>query len=128
MKIGMNTFLWTTDFTPAFYHLIPKLKQVGYQGVEIPVARTNRSDYQEIRRLISDAGLACTTMFNLGADLNPISPLPTVRSKAVDELKWAIDTSRAMESEALVGPYFAAYAEFSGQPPTTQELAWSTPR
>jgi D-psicose/D-tagatose/L-ribulose 3-epimerase len=125
MKIGMNLFLWTTDLTPAYYHLIPRLKQVGYEAVEVPISRANRSDYAEIRRLVDDQGLVCTTMFNLGADLNPISPDPVVRSRAIDELKWAIDTSRSMGSRALVGPYFAAYAVFSGQPPTAQELAWS---
>jgi D-psicose/D-tagatose/L-ribulose 3-epimerase len=65
-------------------------------------------------------------MFNLGADANPVSPDETIRQKALDELKWAIDTSQnEMQSEALVGPYFSAYAVFSGKGSTPQELDWS---
>jgi len=126
MKIGMNLFLWTTNVTKDLFVLFPKLKAAGYEGIEIPIARANNPVYGDIRKILDDLGLACTTMFNLGANLNPISPDKTVRSKALDELKWAIDTSRdPLQSEALVGPYFAAYAVFSGQGPTADELQWS---
>jgi len=37
-----------------------------------------------------------------------------------------IDTSRGLlRSEALVGPYYSAYAVFSGKGPTSDELKWS---
>lgn len=126
MKIGMNLFLWTTNVTKEFFPLFPKLKAAGYEGIEVPIARANDPVYGEIRKIFDDLGLACTTMFNLGADRNPISPDKSVRSKALDELKWAIDTSReSLRSEVLNGPYFAAYAVFSGKGPTADELKWS---
>jgi len=126
MRIGMNLFLWTTNVTKDLFGLFPKLKAAGYEGIEVPIARANDPVYGEIRKIFDDLGLACTTMFNLGANLNPISPDKAVRQKALDELKWAIDTSREpLRSEALVGPYFAAYAVFSGKGPTADELKWS---
>jgi len=126
MKIGMNLFLWTTNVTRDLFGLFPDLKAAGYDGVEIPIGRANHPIYGEIRKALDDLGMACTTMFNLGEDLNPISPDKAVRGKALDELKWAIDKSRdPLRSEALVGPYFAAYAVFSGKGPTEDELKWS---
>jgi D-psicose/D-tagatose/L-ribulose 3-epimerase len=126
MKIGMNLFLWTTNITRELFPLFPKLKAAGYEGIEVPIAKANDPVYGEIRNILDDLGLPCTTMFNLGADKNPISPDKAVRAKALDELKWAIDTSReSLRSEALVGPYFSAYAVFSGQGPTADELSWS---
>jgi D-psicose/D-tagatose/L-ribulose 3-epimerase len=126
MKLGMNLFLWTTNVSKDLFPLFPRLKDAGFEGVEIPVSRNNNPIYREIRAALDECGLACTTMFNLGADKNPISPDPAVRRKGLDELKWAIDVSREqLRSEALVGPYFSAYAVFSGMGPTTDELRWS---
>lgn len=126
MKLGMNLFLWTVNVTEELFPLFPQLKTLGYEGVEVPIARANKPIYREIRKVLDDCGLACTTMFNLGADVNPISPDETIRQKALDELKWAIDTSRnELQSEVLAGPFFAAYAEFSGKSRTQQELDWS---
>jgi D-psicose/D-tagatose/L-ribulose 3-epimerase len=126
VKIGMNLFLWTINITEDLFPLFPELKAVGYEGLEIPIARANKPIYVNIRKLLDDLGLQCTTIFNLGAPLNPISPDKAVREKALDELKWAIDTSRGLlRSEALVGPYYSAYAVFSGKGPTTDELQWS---
>jgi sugar phosphate isomerase/epimerase/glyoxylase-like metal-dependent hydrolase (beta-lactamase superfamily II) len=126
MKLGMNLFLWTTNVTEDLFPLFKKLKDVGYEGVEVPIARANKPIYKEIRKVLDDLGLAATTIFNLGEDKNPISPDPSVRQKALDELKWAIDINKnELRSEALAGPYFAGYAVFSGKPPTPQERQWS---
>lgn len=121
----MNLFLWTTNVTKAHFGLFYDLKAAGYEGVEIPIAQANDPIYPDIRKILDELGMRCTTMFNLGAELNPISSDASVRRKAVDELKWAVETSRLLGSEALVGPYFAAYAVFSGNGPTKQELVWS---
>ena len=37
MKIGFNVLLWTTNLVEEEFHLLEKLKKVGYDGVEIPV-------------------------------------------------------------------------------------------
>ena len=126
MKIGMNLFLWTTNVTKNLFSLFPKLKALGHQGVEIPIARANDPAHGEIRKILDDMDMQCTTLFNVAVDMNPISPDRAIRGKALDELKWAIDTSReALRSEALVGPYYSAYAVFSGRGPTEEELKWS---
>ncbi|MDB5347059.1 MAG: D-psicose/D-tagatose/L-ribulose 3-epimerase [Schlesneria sp.] len=125
MKFGMNVYVWTTDLSDQYLYLIDRAKSLGYDGVEIPVAPQNTRNYLQIKRVLDDAGLKCTTITNVGADVDPISPLPSVRQKALDQLKWAIDTSSLLGSENMVGPYFAAYGQFSGHGPTEEELRWS---
>ena len=125
MKLGMNFYLWTTNVSAEFYPLFRKIKAAGYDGVEIPVSPGNDNLYVEIRKQVQDAGLACTTITNVGADANPISPDPAVRQKAVDQLSWAIEISHLLGSENMAGPFFAAYGVFSGHGPTQQELSWS---
>jgi len=126
VKLGMNMLIWTVNVTEEFFPLFKQIKALGYEGVEIPINRANKPNYREIRKVLDDCGLACATNFNLGADMNPISPDKTIRGKALDELKWAIDTNRnELRSEVIVGPYFQAYAVFSGKSPTPHEFDWS---
>ena len=74
MKTGMNLVLWTANVTRELFRPFPKLKAAGYEGIGVPVTRANDPVYGEIRNNLDDVGLACNTMFNLGADKNPISP------------------------------------------------------
>jgi D-psicose/D-tagatose/L-ribulose 3-epimerase len=84
MKFGMNLYVWTTNLTPAYFHLLPMSKGFGYDGVEVPVTPDNDNVYLEIKRCLDGEGLACTTITNVGADADPISPFATVRQKALD--------------------------------------------
>jgi D-psicose/D-tagatose/L-ribulose 3-epimerase len=114
--------VWTTDLTSQFFELFPTIKRLGYEGVEVPVAPGNANNYLEIKKRLNGEGLACTTITNVGAGADPISPDAAVRQKGLDQLRWAIEISALLESENLVGPYYAAYGVFSGRGPTPDEL------
>lgn len=125
MKLGMNLYVWTTNVMDEFFYLFKQIRKLGYDGVEVPVTPGNARNYLQIKRILSDEGLKCTTITNVGADANPISPVLAERQKALDQLKWSIDISYLLGSENMVGPYFAAYGVFSGKGPTDQEMQWS---
>ena len=125
MRFGINLYLWTTDVTAEHLDLIPAMARLGYDGVEVPVGSGLQSDYGEIKRALDDAGLACTTITNVDAEKDTVSPEAATRAKALDELKFAIETSHMLGSDTLSGPYQAAYANFTGAGPTDQELDWS---
>ena len=48
MKIGFNVLLWTTNLVEEEFHLLEKLKKVGYDGVEIPVFGGDIDHFQKI--------------------------------------------------------------------------------
>ena len=125
MRFGIALFLWTTEVRDEHLPLLERMKELGYDGVEVPVGSDKASDYAAIKSALDDAGLACTTMTNVGADKDTVSPDPAVRAKALDELRFAIEVSAGLGSDTLVGPYQAAYANFTGTGPTDQELDWS---
>ena len=122
MQIGMNLVLWTLAVTPDHRGLLRSLKRLGYQGVEIPITLGNGEDFAEIRRMLDGEGLQCTTLTNLRADANPVSPDARVRQKGVDALHWATDVSQLLGSTILSGPIYAASDVFTGTGPTALEL------
>lgn len=123
-RFGMNLYLFTDAVTPDFYPLLRDLRALGYAGVEIPITRGHGERFGELRRLLDDEGLACTTLTSLKPESNPVSPDPRTRGRALDDLKWAIDTG-PLGSQTLSGPLYAASNSFTGAGPTGDELAWS---
>lgn len=122
MRFGICLYLWTTDLTDKYLHLIGDMKRLGYDGVEVPLSSANASDYAQIRRALDDEGMACTTIINVGLDKDTSSADPAVRRAGLDELKFGIDTSALLGSDVMAGPYQCAYAHFTGAGPTDAEL------
>jgi D-psicose/D-tagatose/L-ribulose 3-epimerase len=125
MKFGIGMYLWTTDVAPEHYPTFATLRDLGYDGAEIPVGSGLSADNHEIRRALDDAGLGCTTILNLSAEQNPVSPDAAVRRRGLDEIRSGVDAAHVLGSTVLSGPFQTAYAVFSGAGPTEQELEWS---
>jgi D-psicose/D-tagatose/L-ribulose 3-epimerase len=123
MKIGMNLLLWTAYVTEAHFPLLASLKKAGYDGVELPLFDGDAAHYKKVRKELDNLGLGATTVTVVNADTNPIDPNPSVRAKALDRIKWAIDMTHELGGTALAGPYHSAIGVFSGNPPTEQEKA-----
>jgi D-psicose/D-tagatose/L-ribulose 3-epimerase len=125
MKFGIGMYLWTTDVASVHYPIFTTLAELGYDGAEIPVGSALAADNGEIRRALDDSGLGCTTILNLPAEANPVSPDAAVRQRGLDEIRSGIDAAHVLGSTVLSGPFQTAYAVFTGAGPTEQELVWS---
>lgn len=121
MRTSMNLLLWTTHVTSEHYPLLAKLKQTGFDGVEIPIFEGDAKHYQALGRELKNLGLGCTAVMCVGPDSNPIDPDPTIRQAAFDRHKWGIEMTAALGGEALCGPYHSPLAVFSGAGPTADE-------
>ena len=121
MKTGMNLLLWTTHVTSEHFPLFAKLKQTGFDGVEIPLFEGDVAHYKTIAAELKNQGLAATAVTCVGPEANPISPEAAIRKAAVERLKWALEMSATMGSSLLCGPYHSPLAVFSGAGPTGDE-------
>jgi D-psicose/D-tagatose/L-ribulose 3-epimerase len=121
MLTGMNLLLWTTHVTSEHFPLLAKLKQVGYDGVEIPLFDGDVAHYKTIRKELDNLGLRCTTVACATPEANPISPDSALRKAAVDRLKWAIEMTATLGGDNLCGPYHSPLGVFSGAGPTGDE-------
>jgi D-psicose/D-tagatose/L-ribulose 3-epimerase len=121
MKTGMNLLLWTTHVTQEHFPLLAKLKQAGFDGVELPLFEGDANHYKAVARALKNQGLGCTAVTVVGPDANPISPDAKVRQAALDRHKWAIEMTATLGGEFLCGPYHSPLAVFSGAGPTEDE-------
>ena len=60
MKFGVNTFIWTASFDRTHLPLLPKIRENGFDGVELPMFRPAEFDVASIRKGLQENGLECT--------------------------------------------------------------------
>jgi D-psicose/D-tagatose/L-ribulose 3-epimerase len=121
MKTGMNLLLWTTHVTSEHFPILARLKQAGYDGVEVPLFEGNAGHFQTVRKELDNLGLGCTTVTVATPEASPISPDAKVRRAALDRLKWAIEMTATLGGEIMAGPYHSPLAVFTGSGPTEDE-------
>lgn len=124
MKFGMNLLLWTGAMNDDMIPVVASLKEMGYDGVEIPVFEDNIDLYTQWGAHLKEMGLECTAVTVRGEEDNPISADPAVRALGVENNKRALDNAAAAGAVRLVGPYHSALGVFSGQGPTEDEWKW----
>ena len=121
MKTGMNLLLWTTHVTAEHFPILAKLKETGFDGVEVPLFEGDAAHFKNIRKELDRLGLGCTTVTVATPEASPISPDAAVRKQAVERLKWAIEMTAILGGENLCGPYHSPLGVFSGTGPTDDE-------
>jgi D-psicose/D-tagatose/L-ribulose 3-epimerase len=123
MKLGMNLLLWSGEITDAMLPTLEQLKQIGFDGVEIPIFNLGL-DYAKLGKQLDSIGLRRTAVTVRNLEDNPISSDAAVRAKGIALSKQALDCCAAVGAETLVGPYHSAIGHFSGNMRTKDEWKW----
>lgn len=124
MKFGMNLLLWTDGVTEEHYPLLWRIKQWGFDGVELPLFAAETDALARLGRVLDDLGLERTAVCVCTPETNPISPDPAVRRAAADFLKERIDWCRVAGVETLCGPFHSALGALVGRGRTAEEWGW----
>lgn len=117
--------LWTPFVKVDHEPLLRRLKELGFEGVEVPVNDGPESHYTELGKLLDDIGLEPIGVAFVTAEENPASPDAAIRNAALERFERLTARSRAMGASLLCGPIHSAYATFTGSGPTDDELGWS---
>lgn len=121
MKFGVNTYIWSADFTPAHLDLLPRLKAAGFDGVEIPIFRPAQFDAAAIRRGADAADLECTAVASLLPDLSLISDDRDVRTRTVSHISNAVKVAAELGARLFSGPLYAPVGYLPGRRRTDEE-------
>ena len=123
MKYGMNLLLWATAVDESHDGILEQIKEIGYDGVEVPIFEHDAAAFQRLGGKLDELGLERTAVTVSTGDANPISPDASVRAEAVTRLKGAVDMCELVGAPMLCGPYHSALGEFSGAMPSEEEWA-----
>ncbi|WP_026260394.1 sugar phosphate isomerase/epimerase family protein [Segetibacter koreensis] len=124
-KIGFNVLAWSAVISDDLKPIVDRLKTIGYDGVEFLVGSPDTAAYRLLGDYVKNIGLEATTVFVVGKEENPISEVETVRVKALDRIKWAIDRTYDLNAKIISGPFHSAHAHFAKHEPQNREYGWS---
>ncbi len=125
MRIGMNMLLWTNHVTEQHFPLIEQIQNTGYQGIEVPLGDGDSIHYRTIGNFIRGLEMGVTAVTSLLEETNIASSDPAIRAAGLDRLKWVVEMAHSVQAELVCGPFHSAFAYFTRQPPTEDEIKWS---
>ena len=121
MKFGVNTFLWTGNFGPEHFDLLPKIKANGFDGIEVALIRPADFKATEIRKAAEKNGLECTVCSVLPGELSLISPDAQVRSKTVAHMSECFEACAEAGAKLIAGPLYSPVGYLPGRRRTADE-------
>jgi len=124
-KFGVDSFIWTEDFSEKDVWIIPKAKELGFEVVDLAVSHPEKFPLESVLKAKEETGLELVTTTTLGADANLISPDPQIRANGVRHMKLMVDINRNIGSKILAGVIYAGWGCLTRKPRTEQEWEWS---
>jgi D-psicose/D-tagatose/L-ribulose 3-epimerase len=124
-KFGVDSLIWTEEFTEKDLPLIEKAKALGFDAIDINVSHPERFPSKAVAKKIKEVGIIPVTTIGLPADSNLISTDPKVRKHGLETMKKMVDINMEIGSKILGGVIYAQWGYCSGQPRTDEEWKWS---
>jgi len=121
MKYGVNTFIWTACYTPADAHLLPRIKDAGFDGVEVAIFDPATFDAPAMRRGFEQNGLECTVVSVLSKEVNIISDDPAIRERGRNHLAACFRRVAGAGASIIAGPLYAPLGHLPGRRRTDEE-------
>ncbi len=121
MKFGVNTFIWADGFNREQIPLLSRIKEAGFDGVEVPLFGPNDLQDSEVRRALVSSGLECTVCSIIPAGLSLVSDDADVRNKTIEHLRGCIRTCNEIEARVMGGPLYAPVGFLPGRRRTEEE-------
>lgn len=126
IRIGINTFLFTSPFTNTSTRLFPKFKRWGFDTVEIPVEDPSHMDPHHVKRELDRHGLVCGSVCACtGPDRDLRGTLKQQRT-AMDYFYALIDYAVVLDSPKMVGPLYSAVGRADAVPAGEYRRQWKT--
>lgn len=115
VRCGLNLLLYTAAFSRDHLDLIPKVAEMGYDGVEIPFTDLDAIDATATRAALEKAGIGATACAVLMPGTNLISGDAAERQAGLDRLKRCVDITADMGGDAVGGPLYAPVGLLTGR-------------
>jgi D-psicose/D-tagatose/L-ribulose 3-epimerase len=125
MLIGASTWLWVSPLTTqAAETLLPRIAQLGFSAVELPLEDPTLVDAKRFRRLTHDHGLAVSVCgaFGPGRDLTHADA--RVRAATQDYIRSCLDFAADVGAPMFCGPLYAEVGKRRQLPEAERRAEW----
>ncbi len=124
MRFGLNLLVYTAAFTKDKVDLIPKVAEMGFDGVEIPFNDLDILDAKATGQAREKAGVGLTACAVVMPGTSITSPDGAERALGTERLKRIVDLTAEMGGDVVAGPLYAPVRQLTGCARTSDEWAW----
>jgi D-psicose/D-tagatose/L-ribulose 3-epimerase len=126
MRIGINTFLFTSPFTNQSTKLFGQFKKWGFDSVEIPVEDLSHIDPAHVKRELDKHDLVCGSVCACMGPDRDLRGTPQQQRTGVKYMIGLIDQMRVLDCPSLIGPVYSAVGRADAVPPEEYKKQWKT--
>lgn len=126
MQFGVSTFLWASPFSTSHFDLVYKIKEMGFDIIEVPVENKDIIDWPKLKAITKDIGLEVTISGAFGSNRDISSDDPNIREQGVQYITDCIKIAKDMGSPIFGGPVYSAVGKtrFISEDQKKRERAW----
>ncbi len=124
MRIGINTFLFTSPFINDSTKLFKQFKRWGFDTVEIPVEDTSHIDPAHVRRELARHGLVCGSVCACMGPDRDLRGTPEQQQTGLDYMLKLLDQMVELGCPRLIGPVYSAVGRADAVPPDEYKEQW----
>jgi len=117
--------VWTTHISERHSPLFSRIREWGFDGVELFLSPSEPSAIPSVRRMLDEIGLERTTCSVLPREANLIDADAQVRARGVEFLKQCIERTAELGGTLICGPLYAGLGLMTGRRRTKDEWKWA---
>jgi D-psicose/D-tagatose/L-ribulose 3-epimerase len=124
MRLGINTFLFTSPFTNESTKLFPTFKKWGFETVEIPIEDPCHIDPAHVKAELDKYGLVCGSVCACMGPDRDLRGTEEQQKTGLDYMKKLIDQMVGLDCPTLIGPVYSAVGRADAVPEREYQMQW----
>jgi D-psicose/D-tagatose/L-ribulose 3-epimerase len=124
MRLGINTFLFTSPFTTKSSRLFKQFKDWGFETVELPIEDPAHIDPARVKRELDKAGLVCGSICACMGPDRDLRGTVKQQQTGMKYLKTLIDQMVVLGCPSLIGPVYSETGRADAVPKPEYKKQW----
>ncbi|HSJ66735.1 MAG TPA: sugar phosphate isomerase/epimerase [Anditalea sp.] len=124
IKLGVSTWLWTSPFNTNSIKLFPKIKEMGYEVVEIPVEDPDLIEVAKVKEALKANGLECVICGAFGPTRDLTHDDPQYHQICMDYIAACMDICVELGAKFFAGPMYSAVGKARLVSPDQKKIEW----
>lgn len=124
VRLGVSTWLWTSPFNTEAIQLFPKIKEMGYEAVEIPVEDPALVDTKKVKEALERHGLEAVICGAFGSSRDLTHEDPAYHRNCFDYIQACLNICQDLGSKFLAGPMYSAVGKARMVAPEQKKIEW----
>lgn len=124
VTFGVSTWLWTSPFNRETIALFPKIKNFGYDAVEIPVEDPSLIDLHLVKKALADQELKAIICGAFGPSRDLTHDDPAFHQTCFTYLDACLEIASELGAGFVAGPMYSAVGKARLVSPEQRKVEW----